>query len=1461
MSRQFEAMHAPFAYGRDTTRPVALSGFRTARKRRWEFGAISAAVIWLFAATTPLLGQAVVLDGSLGGDPYKSLCLQRTQTAAGDSTLGQADLCDGSELAEAYGVIVDDTLYLLITGNLKSDFSKLELFFDSIPAAGQNQIRNDNPVIDGDALNNMAGMRFAQGFAPDFWIGVSGGDTGDGYHLLANFARLSASGDPGFSNYLGRTTAVSDGVLSGGSNPDDIRVTIDNSNIDGVEAGVCGGCPCGAETGVELAIPLSALGAPSGPIMVYAILNSPTHQSLSNQALGGLGCSEPLESPSGVDLEALESYPFTLEHAGPPPGEFNVTGYVYAPLSDGQGGERLVDLPGVSLRLHDVNSGQDSTPAISDGRGRFQIDVNAGSYQLCWSGAGVVPDCSATIITVTDRDVALGDVPVQLVPCVLYGKVTLMDGSPLGDQQPTTNSAIIRPRVTLSDDPSPPFAECGLNVHGEYVLAGVPAGSHTLRIETDVELWSESVQCGAGPHDVPIANSPPTIQIVYASQNGVGTRYPTPGSTVQVTVEASDPDGDPLHYEWRSNTPEDGFVSSDAASVSWTLTDDESMHVMYVRVSDGMGGSAIDRVELNTTYGGPQFSGHVEDPQTQPITGAIVSVNGIVAISDDDGYFEVNVPEAPRYTVNISASGYQTLNEVSHVRQVGRRYVMSPVTTTDFDPGIELQVTEVIASPWSKFDECLWGPDNPLLPTPPTTADDCLLSFDREPDTDVDLRDLAALQPQGCNTGPAQVIIPAGALRGPQGQMPSGQLHLYLSTISQGDTETNLPGDGSGVNAQNEPIVMEQSFGAIEVLILDDAGQRYNLAPGYTATLRIPIRCDDAGSAPSTITLSYYDEESGLWIEDGVATRNGNYYECQVSHFTVFNVGGNNGPQTLVRVILNIPRIPGARTYKGNNTAGRLIYTTTFVEAEYLIRVFQQVPNAAEKEIALPDNGILNERVNEVRGLQAGFAYRFSLSKRDRGAREEFSATTPALNQVGGLNGLGYPFTDPNVPTVSLGVSPEAADRTGKFLAEKGKDDSITAEEYYAAIDPKEECFRGVVAKNINPGDESDQITGPDRTRIGAGDIIRFYVPDPQTKTDKIFHRMVKTVDNQNRYTLHTKIRLPAAGVSFKLIGTRSRLSFWKNINGYGNNNPAIVKAAYFNAGDLGFGRAMFMKKAANANDSDTAFYVSNYRTVDEALADVNNNRQAGLLATVCMEFRKPIKPDGSTDNAGTRFTTFYVYNGNGVRVPDADLDGLGAKYIPALCIDCHGGTRSTVADGRRYPSGGDVDATFLPFDLHSFVYAADDNLVRNQFKAGSRGAQNSAFTALNSAVRERVNAPDDLKDLINGWAGGHIPQGTGDEYLPVDWYHVVRGKVDQDRKNLYFNVVRESCRTCHVVLPTSFHTFTSFDDNKAGITTRVCTDRSMPNAVVTWENFWLDAKQLKTLKDRGIVGADCAAP
>ena len=237
--------------------------------------------------------------------------------------------------------------------------------------------------------------------------------------------------------------------------------------------------------------------------------------------------------------------------------------------------------------------------------------------------------------------------------------------------------------------------------------------------------------------------------------------------------------------------------------------------------------------------------------QTGMVTGQVVSAsnNGAVAgatvsttagstISASDGSFTVAAPVGDRSVVHVEANGYAEAFPVARV-------VVGETTTL----GVKLLTTGV------------------------STA--------------------VSVGTGGTVTVPnstAQVDLPANGLVPKIGGAAAGTVTVSVTPINPAVDPNLMPGDYTGVTAGGTTAI--ESFGAIVVDIRDNAGTRYNLAAGKTATIRIPLGTQNP-NPPSTIPLWYFDETIGLWKEEGTATLQGaapnQYYEGTVTHFSAWN--------------------------------------------------------------------------------------------------------------------------------------------------------------------------------------------------------------------------------------------------------------------------------------------------------------------------------------------------------------------------------------------------------------------------------------------------------------------------------------------------------------------------------------------------------------------------------------------
>lgn len=228
----------------------------------------------------------VTIDGTRDAGYGAALAVQTVQTQFGDTD----GTLFGSELNAAYATIEGGNLNLILTGNLQDNFNKLNIFIDSV-AGGQNVIGPDidnggvNPTNDNWALN-YNGFVFDAGFEPDFLVIARNGNSvfDLDFNSVGNDSTVESTIDVFGGTLEGSATGVGASGLS---------VAFDNANVAGVAGGTLAADTAAAlavETGLEISIPLSALGNPAAgsTISIGAQINGSNHDFLSNQFLGGL---------------------------------------------------------------------------------------------------------------------------------------------------------------------------------------------------------------------------------------------------------------------------------------------------------------------------------------------------------------------------------------------------------------------------------------------------------------------------------------------------------------------------------------------------------------------------------------------------------------------------------------------------------------------------------------------------------------------------------------------------------------------------------------------------------------------------------------------------------------------------------------------------------------------------------------------------------------------------------------------------------------------------------------------------------------------------------------------------------------------------------------------------------------------------------------------------------------------
>jgi hypothetical protein len=219
-----------------------------------------------FAAMMTSAAQAVpTLDGTLDAEYGAALSLQNTNTQFGNGTNGDPiNGGGGSEIDGVYARVSGGRLYVLVAGNLETNFNKLELFFDS-KAGGVNSLDGANlpkgvdpfccggfPPPNGGNTNNegamqrMSGLTFDAGFDADYYLTITHGFEGNiggsgiqAYAASAHWADLG-QGAAGVGQALGMQLAQRGlpNVLRGTTADVDVDGDVDGADILVVQQGL-----------------------------------------------------------------------------------------------------------------------------------------------------------------------------------------------------------------------------------------------------------------------------------------------------------------------------------------------------------------------------------------------------------------------------------------------------------------------------------------------------------------------------------------------------------------------------------------------------------------------------------------------------------------------------------------------------------------------------------------------------------------------------------------------------------------------------------------------------------------------------------------------------------------------------------------------------------------------------------------------------------------------------------------------------------------------------------------------------------------------------------------------------------------------------------------------------------------------------------------------------------------------
>jgi len=137
----------------------------------------------------------------------------------------------------------------------------------------------------------------------------------------------------------------------------------------------------------------------------------------------------------------------------------------------------------------------------------------------------------------------------------------------------------------------------------------------------------------------------------------------------------------------------------------------------------------------------------------------------------------------------------------------------------------------------------------------------------------------------------SKITLPAaGVVVKSNNQSYSGSIKVYAAVIDPTATDIAqiVPGSFQANDANNNRVLLK-SFGMLAVELEGNNGEPLQIANGKMAKLRFTIPSALRSAALATIPLWSVDEATGLWKQEGSATKTNDYYEGDVSHFSFWN--------------------------------------------------------------------------------------------------------------------------------------------------------------------------------------------------------------------------------------------------------------------------------------------------------------------------------------------------------------------------------------------------------------------------------------------------------------------------------------------------------------------------------------------------------------------------------------------
>lgn len=360
-------------------------------------------------------------------------------------------------------------------------------------------------------------------------------------------------------------------------------------------------------------------------------------------------------------------------------------------------------------------------------------------------------------------------------------------------------------------------------------------------------------------------------------------------------------------------------------------------------------------------------------------------------------------------------------------------------------------------------------------------------------------------------------------------------------------------------------------------------------------------------------------------------------------------------------------------------------------------------------------------------------------------------------------------------------------------------------------------------------------------------------------------------------------------------MNLRNTLEGWKQQTDFYTVDPnEVVNAVFRDVKDLGYGRDMY----AWEHSCGIAVFEDNYvvqlepgdaTTYGPLNLDAAVERDRRYLAgSNALEFGPPGGADsGLCNDPSTWVVSFYTYAppdsgpdengqpcpaGEQCRQKEVDFDGRGLKFMPGVCVVCHGGKLSPAANGSDF---GDALAASKHTSIKSSSFSVlnPESLEFSDAPGFTFDAQQANVAGVNALVKKvfssqqtnRIDAADNRGNwsptFATEWLDGFLanPTQQASTQVPTGWQEAAGAPAGAEA--LYAQVVEPYCLGCHALRGSKVGeendanavNFSSYDKFMAYAETSkdyVFRRGTMPLSLISFAQFWQDPVAPKLLAD-----------